>query len=82
MLFVVKLTGVSLSAKSSDIRELFAGLRIADGAIHIVGGREESAFVVFTRPEDAQQGVLYSHTEIHGHQVQVAWSTRKKFFSS
>uniref|UniRef100_A0A0N5AS06 RRM domain-containing protein n=1 Tax=Syphacia muris TaxID=451379 RepID=A0A0N5AS06_9BILA len=75
MIPIVKLKGLPLSAKSKDIRALFNGLLIPDGAVHVIGGPEGLAFIAFGTFEDAKQAIAFSHAEIHGCPIVTEWST-------
>lgn len=75
MIPIVKIRGLPLSAKSHDIRALFGGLLIPDGAVHVIGGAEGLAFIAFGTFEDAKQAVNFTNAEIHGHPIVAEWST-------
>ena len=58
-----------LTAQASDIRNFFSGLRIPDGAVHIVGGEDGDAFIGFASDEDARQAMTRTGGKIHGTEV-------------
>ena len=58
MAAIVRLQNLPQAAKSVDIRHFFYGINIIKGGIHIIGGRDGIAFIVFSSEEDAQLGML------------------------
>ncbi|GIX80208.1 hypothetical protein CDAR_610221 [Caerostris darwini] len=54
MSIIIRLQNLPLTAKSADIRQLFRGLRIPIGGVHIVGGEKGDAFIAFDSDEDAR----------------------------
>ncbi|VDK43129.1 unnamed protein product [Anisakis simplex] len=76
MSWIIRLQRLPLSANASDIRSFFAGLRIPDGAVHIVGGPEGDAFIGFATDEDARQAMRYNDRRIHDQRVHLLLSSR------
>ena len=69
MSVIIRLQGLPLSAASADIRAFFGGLRIPEGAVHIVGGPDGDAFIGFATDEDARQAMRKNGDAIHQAQV-------------
>lgn len=69
MSVIIRLQNLPLSAVAADVRSFFNGLRIPDGAVHIVGGREGDAFIGFATDEDARQAMRLDRRCIHGEEV-------------
>ncbi|KHN87138.1 RNA-binding protein 12 [Toxocara canis] len=76
MSWIIRLQRLPLSANAADIRSFFAGLRIPDGAVHIVGGPEGDAFIGFATDEDARQAMRYNDRRIHDQRVRLLLSSR------
>lgn len=76
MAVVIRLQGLSISAGSQDIRKFFAGLRIPDGGVHIVGGELEEAFIIFGSDEDARIAMTKSGNYIRGSPVKLLLSSK------
>uniref|UniRef100_A0A915AG79 RRM domain-containing protein n=1 Tax=Parascaris univalens TaxID=6257 RepID=A0A915AG79_PARUN len=76
MSWIIRLQRLPLSANAADIRTFFAGLRIPDGAVHIVGGPEGDAFIGFATDEDARQAMRYNDRRIHDQRVRLLLSSR------
>ncbi|VDD92297.1 unnamed protein product [Enterobius vermicularis] len=76
MSWIIRLQHLPLSANAADIRAFFAGLRIPDGAVHIVGGVEGDAFIGFATDEDARQAMTYDQRRIHDQRVRLLLSSR------
>ncbi|XP_078482294.1 swan [Ciona intestinalis] len=55
---VIRLKHLPLAAGTFDIRQFFSGLRIPDGGVHIIGGTDGTAFILFSTDEDARQAMM------------------------
>ncbi|EPB74862.1 hypothetical protein ANCCEY_06042 [Ancylostoma ceylanicum] len=66
MSVIIRLQLLPLSANAADVRAFFSGLRIPDGAVHIVGGDDGDAFIGFATDEDARQAMRRDRGQIHG----------------
>ena len=66
MAVVIRLQGLRITAGSEDIRNFFTGLKIPDGGVHIIGGENEEAFIVFASDEDARRAMIRSGGCIKG----------------
>ncbi|XP_013887087.1 RNA binding motif protein 12Bb [Austrofundulus limnaeus] len=60
MAVVIRLQGLSGTAGSGDIRRFFTGLKIPDGGVHIIGGKQNEAFIIFASDEDARRAMTRS----------------------
>ena len=69
MSVTIRLQNLPLSAAAADIRQFFSGLKIPDGAVHIIGGEEGDAFILFASDEDARQAMNRNGGKIHGTEV-------------
>ena len=69
MSVIIRLQLLPLSASAADIRSFFAGLKIPEGCVHIVGGPEGDAFIAFATDEDARQAMRRDRGKIHGEEV-------------
>lgn len=76
MSWIIRLQRLPLSANAADIRNFFAGLRIPDGAVHIVGGSDGDAFIGFATDEDARQAMRFDNRRIHDQRVRLLLSSR------
>uniref|UniRef100_A0A0N5A8A0 Bm7255 n=1 Tax=Syphacia muris TaxID=451379 RepID=A0A0N5A8A0_9BILA len=76
MSWIIRLQHLPLSANAADIRAFFVGLRIPDGAVHIVGGVDGDAFIGFATDEDARQAMTYDQRRIHDQRVRLLLSSR------
>ncbi|VDK69804.1 unnamed protein product [Litomosoides sigmodontis] len=76
MSWIIRLQRLPLSANAADIRTFFAGLRIPDGAVHIVGGPDGDAFIGFATDEDARQAMRFDNRRIHDQRVRLLLSSR------
>ncbi|KAI3379102.1 hypothetical protein SNEBB_007994 [Seison nebaliae] len=54
---IIRLKNLSYSARTQHIRQLFRGLNIPNGGVHVVGGREGNAFIAFVTREDAEKAL-------------------------
>ncbi|KPP80188.1 RNA-binding protein 12-like [Scleropages formosus] len=59
-----------------DIRHFFSGLTIPDGGVHIVGGENGEAFIVFATDEDARLGMMRTGGVIKGSKVSLLLSSK------
>ncbi|KAL6732978.1 hypothetical protein Aduo_003679 [Ancylostoma duodenale] len=71
MSVIIRLQLLPLSANAADVRAFFSGLRIPDGAVHIVGGDDGDAFIGFATDEDARQAMRRDRGQIHGQEVRL-----------
>ncbi|PIO68091.1 hypothetical protein TELCIR_10134 [Teladorsagia circumcincta] len=71
MSVIIRLQLLPLSANAADVRAFFNGLRIPDGAVHIVGGDDGDAFIGFATDEDARQAMRRDRGQIHGEEVRI-----------
>lgn len=55
---VIRLQNLPLTAGTIDIRKFFGGLSVPDGGVHIIGGEDGTAFILFTTDEDARQAMM------------------------
>lgn len=69
MVIVLRLEGLTNEAESEDIREFFHGLRIPQGAVHIIGGQIGEAFILFTSEKDGQLAIRRSGNLLKGSRV-------------
>ncbi|VDK38019.1 unnamed protein product [Gongylonema pulchrum] len=76
MSWIIRLQHLPLSAVAADIRIFFAGLKIPDGAVHIVGGPDGDAFIGFATDEDARQAMRFDNRRIHDQRVRLLLSSR------
>ncbi|CAJ0595219.1 unnamed protein product [Cylicocyclus nassatus] len=76
MSVIIRLQLLPLSAAAADVRAFFSGLRIPDGAVHIVGGDDGDAFIGFATDEDARQAMRRDRGQIHGQEVRLYLSSR------
>ncbi|KAK5975963.1 hypothetical protein GCK32_004804, partial [Trichostrongylus colubriformis] len=76
MSVIIRLQLLPLSANAADVRAFFNGLRIPDGAVHIVGGDDGDAFIGFATDEDARQAMRRDRGQIHGEEVRLYLSSR------
>lgn len=76
MSVIIRLQLLPLSANAADVRAFFNGLRIPDGAVHIVGGDDGDAFIGFATDEDARQAMRRDRGQIHGQEVRLYLSSR------
>ncbi|XP_063155549.1 RNA-binding protein 12B isoform X2 [Candoia aspera] len=81
MAVVIRLQGLPLVAGSADIRRFFSGLNIPDGGVHIIGGEEGEAFVIFATDEDARQAMSYSGGFIKDSRIQFFLSSKAEMQS-
>ncbi|XP_078109188.1 RNA-binding protein 12B-like isoform X1 [Sander vitreus] len=76
MAVVIRLQGLRVTAGSEDIRKFFAGLKIPDGGVHIIGGELEEAFIIFASDEDARRAMTQSGGCIKGSPVHLLLSSK------
>lgn len=72
---VLRLVGLTDEAESEDIREFFHGLRIPQGAVHIIGGKLGEAFILFTSERDGQLAMRRSGNVLKGSRVALHFSS-------
>uniref|UniRef100_H2Y8D9 RRM domain-containing protein n=1 Tax=Ciona savignyi TaxID=51511 RepID=H2Y8D9_CIOSA len=63
---VIRLKHLPLAAGTIDIRQFFSGLRVPDGGVHIIGGQEGTAFILFSTDEDARRAMMQDGQVIRG----------------
>lgn len=76
MVVVIRLQGLRITAGSEDIRTFFTGLTIPDGGVHIIGGEDDEAFILFASDEDARRAMKRSGGCIRGSPVQLFLSSQ------
>lgn len=76
MAVVIRLQGLPIVAGTMDIRHFFSGLTIPDGGVHIVGGEQGEAFIVFATDEDARLGMMRTGGNIKGSKVSLLLSSK------
>ncbi|XP_075701452.1 RNA-binding protein 12 [Rhinoderma darwinii] len=76
MAVVIRLQGLPIVAGTMDIRHFFSGLTIPDGGVHIVGGEQGEAFIVFATDEDARLGMMRTGGMIKGSKVSLLLSSK------
>ncbi|CAD6184152.1 unnamed protein product [Caenorhabditis auriculariae] len=81
MSVIIRLQNLPLTAGASDVRAFFSGLKIPDGAVHIVGGAEGDAFIGFASDEDARQAMRRDKGLIHQTEVRLYLSSRSEMAS-
>nr|XP_039256044.1 uncharacterized protein LOC120332795 [Styela clava] len=72
---VIRLRNLPVSAGTIDIRRFFSTLSIPDGGVHIIGGEDGTAFILFTTDEDARQAMLRDGQKISGDKVKLMLSS-------
>lgn len=75
---VIRLEGLPLTAKSTDIREFFYEMKIPKGAVNIVGGEKGIAFICFATDEDARLAMDLSGGMLHNEPVRLFLSSKKE----
>ena len=79
MSFIIRLQNLPITANSLDIRRFFSGLLILDGGVHIVGGPDKIAFIMFTTDEEARQAMEKQHQGlIKDSKIQLYLSSNKE----
>ncbi|XP_029928172.1 RNA binding motif protein 12Bb [Myripristis murdjan] len=81
MAVVIRLQGLRITAGSEDIRNFFTGLKIPDGGVHIIGGEQEEAFIIFASDEDARRAMIRSGGCIKGSPVNLLLSSKSEMQS-
>ncbi|XP_061676592.1 RNA binding motif protein 12Bb [Syngnathoides biaculeatus] len=76
MAVVIRLQGLRITAGSQDVRKFFTGLKIPDGGVHIIGGEQEEAFIIFASDEDARRAMTRSGGQIKGSPVTLLLSSK------
>lgn len=76
MVVVIRLQGLRITAGSEDIRKFFSGLTIPDGGVHIIGGEDDEAFILFASDEDARRAMKRSGGCIRGSPVKLFLSSQ------
>lgn len=76
MAVVIRLQGLPVVAGSADIRRFFTGLNIPDGGVHIIGGENGEAFIIFATDEDARQAMSCSGGFIRDSHIKLFLSSK------
>lgn len=76
MSVIIRMKNLPVSAAASDVRAFFAGLKIPDGAVHIIGGDEGEVFVGFASDEDARIAMTRDKSKIHGEEIRLLLSSK------
>ncbi|XP_077383764.1 RNA binding motif protein 12Bb [Festucalex cinctus] len=76
MAVVIRLQGLRITAGPQDIRKFFTGLKIPDGGVHIIGGEQDEAFIIFASDEDARRAMTRSGGQIRGGTVTLMLSSK------
>uniref|UniRef100_A0A8R1I8A3 RRM domain-containing protein n=1 Tax=Caenorhabditis japonica TaxID=281687 RepID=A0A8R1I8A3_CAEJA len=69
MSVIIRLKNLPMTAGAPDVRAFFSGLKIPDGAVHIIGGDEGEVFVGFSSDEDARVAMTKNGGYIHDSEV-------------
>ncbi|CAK8696044.1 unnamed protein product [Clavelina lepadiformis] len=72
---VIRLRNLPLVAGTIDIRNFFGGLQIPDGGVHIIGGNDGTAFILFATDEDARQAMLRDVEILCGSKIKLTLSS-------
>jgi len=72
---VIRLKNLPLVAGTIDIRRFFTGLRIPDGGVHIIGGTDGTAFILFATDEDARRAMLQDSQSLRGAKIKLMLSS-------
>ena len=75
---VIRLTNLPLAAGAIDIRHFFKGLTIPDGGVHIIGGEDGTAFILFSTDEDARQAMLQDSLQLCGAKIKLMLSSHSE----
>lgn len=75
---VIRLTNLPLAAGAIDIRHFFKGLKIPDGGVHIIGGDDGTAFILFSTDEDARRAMLQSSLMLCGAKITLMLSSHSE----
>lgn len=69
MSVIIRMKNLPITAGAADVRTFFSGLKIPDGAVHIIGGDEGEVFVGFASDEDARIAMTKQGQTIHTAEV-------------
>uniref|UniRef100_A0A1I7YQA3 RRM domain-containing protein n=1 Tax=Steinernema glaseri TaxID=37863 RepID=A0A1I7YQA3_9BILA len=75
---IVRLKYLPNSAKAMDIRQFFMGIKIPDGAVHIIGGPTGDAFIGFTNKEDGDRALKLTGGTIQGSSIVLSTSSKEE----
>jgi len=75
---VIRLQNLPLVAGTIDIRHYFGGLKIPDGGVHIIGGDDGTAFILFATDEDARQAMLRDAKNLCGATIRLMLSSHSE----
>ncbi|EFP01366.1 hypothetical protein CRE_24036 [Caenorhabditis remanei] len=78
MSVIIRLKNLPITAAASDVRTFFSGLKIPDGAVHIIGGDEGEVFVGFASDEDARIAMTRDRSLIHGAEIRLLLSSKSE----
>uniref|UniRef100_UPI00398F88A0 RNA-binding protein 12-like n=1 Tax=Pristiophorus japonicus TaxID=55135 RepID=UPI00398F88A0 len=78
MAVIIRLQGLPVSAGTLDIRHFFSRLTIPDGGVHIIGGEQGEAFIVFATDEDARLALMRSGEILNGSRAKLTLSSRNE----
>ncbi|CAN0366618.1 unnamed protein product [Lampetra fluviatilis] len=78
MAVVIRLQGLPMVAGTMDIRQFFSGLSIPDGGVHIVGGEQGEAFIMFATDEDARLGMMRNGGSIKTSKISLLLSSKSE----
>uniref|UniRef100_A0A1I7TTK5 RRM domain-containing protein n=1 Tax=Caenorhabditis tropicalis TaxID=1561998 RepID=A0A1I7TTK5_9PELO len=78
MSVIIRLKNLPITAGASDVRTFFSGLKIPDGAVHIIGGDEGDVFVGFASDEDARIAMTRDRSIIHGAEIRLLLSSKSE----
>ncbi|CAI2302500.1 unnamed protein product [Caenorhabditis sp. 36 PRJEB53466] len=78
MSVIIRMKNLPITAGSSDVRTFFSGLKIPDGAVHIIGGEEGEVFVGFASDEDARIAMTRHGQRIHGAEIRLLLSSKSE----
>lgn len=72
---VIRLRNLPVTAGTIDIRRFFERLSIPDGGVHIIGGDDGTAFILFATDEDARQAMLRDGQKITNNKIKLMLSS-------
>ncbi|ULU11986.1 hypothetical protein L3Y34_015382 [Caenorhabditis briggsae] len=78
MSVIIRLKNLPMTAAAADVRTFFSGLKIPDGAVHIIGGDEGEVFVGFASDEDARLAMARDRAKIHGAEIRLFLSSKSE----
>ena len=78
MALTIHLQNLPPDATSSNVRDFFEGLHIADGGVHITNSYDGSVFITFTSGGDAQAGMKLHNRMFFGERVKLSLCTEEE----